>query len=76
MVSELGFEMFGFDRRRSPVCWILFLESSLLFCSFSTSYEEKALSSQKQKRKRPQQYLHKRKFWQGHGTSKEATGIS
>lgn len=51
MVSELGFEMFGFARRRSPVCWMLFLESSLLFCSFSTSYEAKGLSSQKQKKK-------------------------
>ena len=76
MVSELGFEMFGFAKRRSPVCWMLFLESSRLFCSFSTSYEAKVLLTQKQKSKRPQQYLHRRKFWQGHRSTKEATGIS
>lgn len=33
MVSELGLERVGLDRSRSAVCWMLFFESSLLFCS-------------------------------------------
>ena len=40
IVSELGFEMLGLASSRSAVCWMLFLESSRLFCSFSTSCEK------------------------------------